>query len=119
MQRSIRGATTISSDNEELVIDATIELLNKIITDNSVDSKDIVNIIFTTTDDISSEFPAVAARKIGLNSVPLLDCKQMKCKEALALCIRVMLTYNTNKTQEDIKHIYLRDAQKLRPDLLN
>ncbi|AXA33214.1 chorismate mutase [Francisella adeliensis] len=118
MQRSIRGATTINNDSKELVIDATIELLNEIISSNSVDSKDIVNIIFTTTNDISSEFPAVAARKIGLTTVPLLDCQQMKCKNSLALCIRVMLTYNTNKTQEDIQHIYLRKAKNLRPDLL-
>lgn len=119
MQRSIRGATTVAKDQKDLLIEATIELLKKIINDNSINHEDIVNIIFTATDDISSEFPAVAARKIGLNTVPLLDCQQMKCKGALALCIRVMLTYNTDKAQKDIKHVYLRDAQKLRPDLLN
>ena len=118
MQRSVRGATTISSDNRDEVLEATAELLNEIIEQNNINNADIVNILFTATDDIRSEFPAVAAREIGLTSIPLLDCQQMKCDNALALCIRVMLTYNTAKQQGDIKHVYLREAKKLRPDLL-
>ena len=118
MQRSVRGATTISSDSRNEVLEATAELLNEIIKQNSVNHADIVNIVFTATDDISSEFPAVAAREIGLTSIPLLDCQQMSCDNSLALCIRVMLTYNTAKQQGDINHIYLRKAKKLRPDLL-
>lgn len=118
MQRSIRGATTIALDNRKKVLDATSELLLEIIKQNDVEQKDIVSIVFTVTDDISSEFPAVAAREMGLIQVPLLDCQQMKCDNALALCIRILLTYNTSKQQEDIEHIYLHEAKKLRPDLL-
>ena len=118
MQRSIRGATTITKDTKENVLNATQELLENIISENQVNSEDIVNIVFTTTKDISSEFPAVAARGIGLLTVPLLDCQQMFCDHALTLCIRIMLTYNTNKSQKDIKHIYLNGAKVLRPDLL-
>ena len=118
MQRSIRGATTIDLDNRKKVLDATSELLLEIIKQNDVEQKDIVSIVFTVTDDISSEFPAVAAREMGLIQVPLLDCQQMKCDNALTLCIRVLLTYNTSKQQEDIEHIYLHEAKKLRPDLL-
>lgn len=118
MQRSIRGATTIVKDTKENVIEATKELLYYILTKNSVDSKDIVNIIFTATSDISSVFPAVAAREIGLVDVPLIDCHQMMCDGALELCIRVMLTYNTEKKQQDIRHVYLHEAKKLRPDLI-
>ena len=118
MQRSVRGATTINCDDRKEVIDATTQLLKEIIEHNSINNEDIVNIIFTATDDIHSEFPAVAARGLGLTSIPLLDCQQMKCDGALALCIRVMLTYNTKKEQDDIKHIYLREAKKLRPDLI-
>ena len=118
MQRSVRGATTIDSDSRKEVLEATTELLKEIIEQNSIEHTDIVNIVFTTTDDVRSEFPAVAARHLGLTSIPLLDCQQMKCDNALVLCIRVMLTYNTMKEQGDIKHIYLREAKKLRPDLL-
>ena len=118
MQRSVRGATTISFDNRQQVLEATSQLLTEIMTRNYIKQKDIVNIIFTVTDDIHSEFPAVAARALGLTSVPLLDCQQMNCDNALALCIRVMLTYNVVKQQGDIRHIYLREAKKLRPDLL-
>ncbi len=118
MQRSVRGATTISSDNRHEVLEATTELLKKVIEQNDIYHADIVNILFTATSDIRSEFPAVAARDIGLTSIPLIDCQQMSCDNALALCIRVMLTYNTMKQQGDIKHIYLREAKKLRPDLL-
>ena len=118
MQRSVRGATTIECDSRKEVLDATTELLKEIIEQNSVDHTDIVNIVFTVTDDIRSEFPAVAARSLGLTSIPLLDCQQMKCDNALTLCIRVMLTYNTIKEQGGIRHVYLREAKKLRPDLL-
>lgn len=117
MQRSVRGATTVSSDSREKILEATAELLSEIIEQNGIDKQTIVNIIFTATADISSEFPAVAARELGLTQVPLLDCQQMQCRDTLALCIRVMLTYNTNKRQKDIRHIYLREAKKLRPDL--
>ena len=118
MQRSVRGATVISFDNRKEVLEATTELLTEIIEQNNIDYSDIVNIVFTATDDIRSEFPAVAARGLGLILIPLLDCQQMKCDNALALCIRVMLTYNTAKQQDSIKHIYLGKAKKLRPDLL-
>jgi chorismate mutase len=119
MLRSIRGATTIDSDTHTNVIDATQELLQKILDCNNVDQSDIVNIIFTVTDDIKSEFPAVAARGIGLVDVPLIDCQQMKTNKALKLCIRVMLTYNSDKSQKDIQHVYLRGAKVLRPDLVD
>ncbi|WP_150466742.1 chorismate mutase [Francisella sp. SYW-9] len=118
MQRSIRGATTIIKDTKENVIEATKELLYYILTKNAVETKDIVNIIFTATSDITSTFPAVAAREVGLTSVPLIDCQQMMCDDALELCIRVMLTYNTEKSQDDIRHVYLHEAKKLRPDLI-
>ncbi|WP_432773403.1 chorismate mutase [Francisella salimarina] len=118
MQRSVRGATTIDSDTKENVISMTRELLHEMINHNDIESEDIVNIIFTATQDIKSEFPAVAARDIGLVDVPLIDCQQMTREGALEFCIRIMLTYNTTKSQVDINHIYLRGAKILRPDLL-
>jgi chorismate mutase len=118
MQRSVRGATTVSIDSRQEILKVTSELLAIIIKENLIKQEDIVNIIFTATDDIRAEFPAVAARDLGLTSVPLLDCQQMKCSKSLPFCIRIMLTYNTVKKQENIRHIYLRQAKKLRPDLL-
>ncbi|MFV9925322.1 MAG: chorismate mutase [Francisella endosymbiont of Hyalomma scupense] len=118
MQRSIRGATTLDKDTRQDVISATKELLQQIIRCNDVNINDIVNIVFTATTDIKSEFPTVAARELGLVDVPLIDCQQMMRDGVLEYCIRVMLTYNTEKTQTDIKHIYLRGAEVLRPDLL-
>ncbi|AFJ42876.1 chorismate mutase [Francisella orientalis] len=118
MQRSVRGATTIEKDTKENVLSATRELLQEMIDLNNIKSEDIVNIIFTATRDIESEFPAVAAREVGLVNVPLIDCQQMMRKGALEFCIRVMLTYNTTKSQIDVKHVYLHGAKVLRPDLL-
>ncbi|ORM39012.1 chorismate mutase [Francisella endosymbiont of Ornithodoros moubata] len=118
MQRSIRGATTVDKDTRQDVISATKELLQQIIRCNDVNINDIVNIVFTATTDIKSEFPTVAARELGLVDVPLIDCQQMMRDGVLEYCIRVMLTYNTEKTQTDIKHIYLRGTEVLRPDLL-
>lgn len=98
MQRSIRGATTVDKDSREDVINATKELLQQIIKHNDVRTSDIVNIIFTATTDIKSEFPAVAAREIGLVDIPLIDCQQMMRDGALEHCIRVMLTYKDRKS---------------------
>lgn len=117
-QRSIRGATTIQVDTKDNVIAATKELLKSVLASNDVASQDIINIIFTATADIKSAFPALAARELGLTDVPLIDCQQMMCDGALELCIRVMLTYNTQKSQRDIKHVYLHGARVLRPDLV-
>lgn len=117
-QRSIRGATTVQADTTENVIAATKELLQSVLVSNDIASKDIVNIIFTATTDIKSAFPALAARELGLTDVPLIDCQQMMCDGALELCIRVMLTYNTQKSQRDIEHVYLHGAKILRPDLV-
>jgi chorismate mutase len=119
MQRSIRGATTVIKDTEENVLAATSELLEIIISENYISTDSIVNIVFTATSDITSTFPAVAARGLGLLDVPLIDCQQMKCDNSLSLCVRVLLTYNTSKSQKDIRHKYLHGAKILRLDLLN
>ena len=117
MQRSIRGAITIDSDIKDNVLEATVNMLTNVIESNNVALEDIVNIIFTTTPDIKSEFPPVAAREMGFSDVPLLTCQEIDCERGLKLCIRLMLTYNTTKSQKDIKHIYLKGAKALRPDL--
>ncbi len=115
--RGIRGAITIPEDSAAEVLQATTELLEEIIKQNELKSPDLASIIFTVTQDIKSIFPANAARSMGLNLVPLLCSLEIGVTGSLPLCIRVLVHVNTNKSQEEIKHVFLRDASKLREDL--
>ena len=119
MQRSIRRAITVGKDTRQDVISAKKELLQQIIRCNNVNINDVLNIVFIVTTDIKSEFTTVVSRELGLVDVSLIDCQQMMHDGVLEYCIRVVLTYNTEKNlNRDIKHIYLRVAEVLRPDLL-
>lgn len=115
--RGIRGAITIKEDEKSQVLQATVELLENIIEHNELNSQDIASIIFTATSDIKSVFPAEAARSIGLNLVPLFCTNELEIDGAISHCIRVLLHVNTSKSQQEIKHVYLREASKLREDL--
>ena len=117
--RGIRGATSISSDSRETVVDATTELLEAILRANpTLEVEEIGSVIFTVTEDIRSTFPAQAARQLGWDKVPLLCMQEIPVPNSLPLCIRVMIHWNTAKPQEEIQHIYLHRAQSLRPDLV-
>jgi chorismate mutase len=115
--RGIRGAVTIKANIRDEIISKTQEMLNEIVKLNDVKLEEIASVIFSVTDDISEEFPAVAARELGWGAVPLFCVREMKTKNGLPLCIRVLLHINTDKSQESIKHVYLYDAAKLRPDI--
>lgn len=115
--RGIRGAITVQEDNATEVLQATRELLEEIIKQNEVESQDIASIIFTVTQDIKSIFPAEAARSMGFNLVPLMCSLEIGVQGSLPLCIRVLVHLNTEKSQAEIKHLFLRDASKLREDL--
>jgi chorismate mutase len=84
---------------------------------NEIDAADLASAIFTVTDDITAEFPALAARQLGWLEVPLLCGYEIKVSGSLPRCIRVLLHWNTDKPQHAIAHVYLHDAVKLRPDL--
>lgn len=114
--RGVRGATTVSEDTAEAILTATRELLQKMLLYNDIQGEDIATIYFSTTADVSAAFPAVAARQIGLNDTALLCGHEMAVPNSLPMCIRVMMHWNTTKKQKEIKHIYLREAKKLRPD---
>lgn len=116
--RGIRGAITIEEDNATEIMDATQELLEQIRQENNLEIEDIASILFTVTKDITSIFPAKAARSLGWHKVPLLCFQEIEVPGSLPRCIRVLLHVNTNKNQDEIKHIYLRDARKLRQDLI-
>lgn len=114
--RGIRGATTAETNTPEAILQATHELLTLLIEANSLDSEDIASVIFTTTPDLTAEFPALAARQLGWSNVALICGHEMSVPGALSQCIRVLIHWNTPKTQAEIKHIYIRGARHLRPE---
>ncbi len=115
--RGVRGATTVTKDDREEILLATRQLLALIIRQNGIETEEIASAQFTVTKDLSSEFPALAARQLGWLEVPLLCGYEITVEKSLPRCIRVLLHWNTDKAQSDIRHIYLHDAVKLRPDL--
>lgn len=118
MLRGIRGATTVEIDDHDEVLAATEELLAGILSANpSLVSDDIASILFTVTEDLRSVHPAKAARKIGWTSVPLMCSTEIPVPNSLPKCVRVLIHWNTEKKQTEIKHIYLKNATVLRPDL--
>jgi len=118
--RGIRGATTVEVDEASEVLAATGELLEAILSSNQLEDFDeVVSAIFTTTADLSSTFPAEAARELGMHQVPLLCASEIPVPESMPRCIRVLLHINTTKSQSQIVHVYLRDAQRLRPDVMS
>ena len=118
--RGIRGATTVEVDEALEVLSATGELLESILSANQLEDFDeVVSAIFTTTADLSSTFPAEAARELGMYQVPSLCASEIPVPESMPRCIRVLLHINTTKSQSEIVHVYLRDAQRLRPDVMS
>jgi len=116
--RGMRGATTVNEDQVEQVISATRELLEAMLTANpGMQTGCIASVFFTVTDDISSAFPALAARQMGWDSVPMICAREIPVPGSLPHCIRVLLHWNTDVPQSAIRHVYLREAVKLRPDL--
>ena len=116
--RGIRGATTVENDTPEEILAATRELLSEILRANAIESfEDVVSAIFTTTADLKSVFPAVAARGLGMSQVPLLCSCEIPVPDSTPRCIRVLMHFNTEKSQAEVVHIYLRKAKNLRPDV--
>jgi chorismate mutase len=118
--RGIRGATTVERDEAELILEATRELLEEMLKANNItDFEPIASIFFTTTPDLCSTFPAEAARRLGMTTVPLMCNQEIPVPNRLGKAVRVMLQLNTQKSQAEMKHIYLREAKSLRPDLVS
>jgi chorismate mutase len=115
--RAIRGATTVESDTPAQIRRATRELLETIVARNGITSADVVSAIFTVTHDLTSEFPAHAARELGWLDVPLLCTLEIPVPGSLARCIRVLLHVESEVSRAGIRHVYLHDARTLRPDL--
>lgn len=114
--RGVRGATTVEQDEREEILRATRELLALMIYLNGIAKEDVASAIFTTTVDLSMAFPATAARQLGWLDVPLMCSHEIDVPGALHKCVRVLLHWNTDKAQHAIQHVYLKEAQALRPD---
>lgn len=113
--RGIRGATTVDANTREDILAATKELLQQMVQANDVREEDLACILFTTTSDLNAEFPAAAARELGLSHAPLLCSHEIDVPGSLPMCLRVLLLFNTEKGAEEIDHIYIRGAKNLRP----
>ena len=117
--RGIRGAVTVSADEPDLILQATRELLEEILAENEgMQPEDVASAILTVTDDLASTFPAQGARQMGWGLVPMLCAREIPVPGSLPRVIRVLVHWNTELPQNEITHVYLRDAVKLRPDLV-
>jgi chorismate mutase len=114
--RALRGATTVEENTAEAILEATDELMRTLIDRNALDADEMVSCIFTCTGDLDAEFPAVAARNLGLSNVPLLCAREIDVPGSLPRVIRVMLHCYADPAGE-ARHVYLREATRLRADL--
>lgn len=116
--RGIRGATGVSANEPQAIERAVRGLLERIVADNGVRAEDVASAFFTATPDLDADFPARAARQMGWTSVPLLSAQEIAVPGAPQRIVRVLLLVNTDLAQADVRHVYLGEAQKLRPDLV-
>lgn len=114
--RALRGATTVEENSAAAIVEATDELMRTLIERNGLEPADMVSCLFTCTDDLDAEFPAVAARELGLSAVPLLCAREIDVPGALPRVIRVMVHCYADADSEP-RHVYLREAVALRRDL--
>jgi chorismate mutase len=115
--RGVRGATVSENDDPKIILSATRKLLNAILSENpDMVLEDIASVLFTATDDLNSDYPAKAAREMGWNQVPLICAREIPVPGGLAGCIRVLIHWNTDTPQSEIRHVYLGAAASLRPD---
>lgn len=117
MIRGVRGATTVDVDEPEAVGEATRQLLRAMVGANGIEEFDVASILFSTTPDLVSAYPASAVRQIGWQHTALMGCVEMDKPGGLCRCIRILLHWNTDRRPEEIHHIYLNGAIQLRPDL--
>ncbi|MBP87096.1 MAG: chorismate mutase [Planctomycetaceae bacterium] len=115
--RGVRGATTVDCNSRDAILEETRKLVALMIRYNDIRPEDVASATFTVTKDLDAEFPALAARQLGWVDVPLLCSYEISVPGSLPHCIRVLALWNTEKTQQEITHVYVSGAQKLRPDL--
>jgi len=114
--RGVRGATTAEANTPEEILTATRQLLALMIRQNDIDPDDVCSAIFSTTADLDTEFPALAARQLGWLDVAMVCMHELDVPGSLPQCIRILLHWNTTKKSDEIVHVYIKEAAKLRPD---
>jgi chorismate mutase len=117
--RGVRGATTAESNSSEDILKATRELLALMIRRNGIEAEEVASAIFSTTTDLDAEFPALAARQLGWLDVALMCVHELDVPGSLRRCIRILLHWNTDRPPDEIVHIYIKEAARLRPDRCN
>ena len=115
-QSGVRGATTVEFNAREAILEETRKLLALMIRFNEIKSVDVASAIFTLTTDLDAEFPALAARQLGWLDVPLLCTNEIKVAGGLPMCVRILIHWNTDRAQDNITHVYVNKAVRLRPD---
>ncbi|MCE7946177.1 MAG: chorismate mutase [Chloroflexi bacterium CFX4] len=116
MCRGIRGATTAEANTAEAILSATRELLIELIQRNGVRQEDVASVLFTTTPDLTAEYPAVAARQLGWHDAALMCMQELNIPSGLRQCIRILIHWNTTRSLTEIQHVYIRGAVSLRPE---
>ena len=114
---AIRGATTTEEDTPEQIQERTASLIEAILARTGIATDEIVSIIFTATPDLVSDFPAVAARGLGLSQIPLICSQELAVNDSMPRCVRVMLHAYSRLSRDEVRHVYLHDARQLRTDL--
>lgn len=114
--RGVRGATTVAANTEQAIIDGTIDLLREVIASNGIEEDHVASVIFTTTSDLTAAYPAKAARMLGWKRTALMGMQEMDNPNGLPMCVRVLIHWNTEKSLDEVVHVYMNGAENLRPD---
>jgi chorismate mutase len=117
MVRAIRGAIQVEANERDAILAGVTELVTEVMERNDLTTEDVISVIFTATPDLTAEFPALAARKLGFHDVPLICASEIDVPGALPRVVRLMAHVDTDRPRQDIQHVYLRGAVALRVDI--
>ncbi|GIH95030.1 chorismate mutase [Planobispora siamensis] len=117
MVRAIRGAIQVEANDRDAILSGVTELVSEVMARNALTTDDVISVIFTATPDLTAEFPALAARKLGFHDVPLICASEIDVPGALPRVVRLMAHVETGKSRQEIQHVYLRGAVALRVDI--
>jgi chorismate mutase len=115
--RAIRGAVQVDADDRDAILEGTAELVTAVMTRNDLTPDDVISVLFTVTPDLTAEFPALAARKLGFHAVPLMCATEIPVQGAMPHVVRLMAHVETDRARDQIQHVYLRGAAALRQDI--
>ena len=115
--RAIRGASQVDANDRDSILEGTAELVTAVMTRNDLTPDDVISVLFTVTPDLTAEFPALAARKLGFHAVPLMCATEIPVKTAMPRVVRLMAHVETDRPRAQVQHVYLRGAVALRQDI--